>query len=145
MWIELAQRLFDVVEPARPASPDDVDAIGTELGHEVPPDLRALLLETDGLHGRHGAALVHPARQIVDDNLALRRDPGLAELYLPFDQLIFFADNGGGDLFGFPALPNRPEVVVWDHETDSRHRVAGSLRDYLIRRAGGDGDDWYRH
>jgi hypothetical protein len=34
-------------------------------------------------------------------------------------------------------------VFVWNHETDERKRVAGSLEDYLRRRAASDGDDWY--
>ncbi|MEV6398710.1 hypothetical protein AB0M39_28685 [Streptomyces sp. NPDC051907] len=38
--------------------------------------------------------------------------------------------------------PARPDVVVWDHETDSRLWAARDLEDYLRRSLAGDGDWW---
>ncbi|MEH0472441.1 SMI1/KNR4 family protein [Streptomyces sp. B21-097] len=37
----------------------------------------------------------------------------------------------------------RPDVFVWDHESDSRRWVARDLEDYLRRRLGSDGPEWY--
>jgi SMI1-KNR4 cell-wall len=50
---------------------------------------------------------------------------------MPFDPLLFFADAGNGDQFAFLWKPRRDEIFVWDHESDSRSWVAGSLHQYL--------------
>nr|WP_280703686.1 hypothetical protein [Kitasatospora sp. GP82] len=39
--------------------------------------------------------------QIVEQNLYFRSDGSFARLYMPFDALLFFGDNGGGDQFAF--------------------------------------------
>jgi hypothetical protein len=38
--------------------------------------------------------------------------------------------------------PERPDIFVWDHETDSRLWAAGELEDYLQRSLTGEGDWW---
>ncbi|WP_246577720.1 SMI1/KNR4 family protein [Actinospica durhamensis] len=40
--------------------------------------------------------------------------------------------------------PQRPDIFVWDHESDSRRWVANNLSDYLGRSLSTSGDDWYR-
>ncbi len=59
---------------------------------------------------------------------------------MPFDGLLFFADAGNGDRFAFRVLGREtgPDVYVWDHEDESRRRVARHLRDYLDRWLGGE-------
>ncbi|MGX1805300.1 SMI1/KNR4 family protein [Nocardia sp. NPDC055321] len=116
------------------------------LGQAVPDELRELLRGSDGVRDEYGSGLVWSAREIVEQNIEFRRDPEFARLYMSFDQLMFFGDNGGGDQFCYVRVPaeRNSDVFVWDHETDSRTWVAGSLADYLHRRAGADGDDWYR-
>ncbi|MFC8033052.1 hypothetical protein ACFUVU_09590 [Streptomyces griseoincarnatus] len=39
---------------------------------------------------------------------------------MPFDSLLFFGDNGGGDQFALVVAQERDDVFVWDHETGSR-------------------------
>ncbi|GAA4361732.1 SMI1/KNR4 family protein [Angustibacter luteus] len=56
--------------------------------------------------------------------------PDFADLYTPFDALVFFADAGNGDQFGVAMRANR-EVYVWNHENDSRTWVAPSILRYL--------------
>lgn len=68
----------------------------------------------------------------------------LAELYLPFDGLLFFGDNGGGDQFAFVLRDNRRDIFVWDHETDSRYWVAGHLESYVTHALPAE-QDWYRN
>ena len=82
--------------------------------------------------------------QIVQQNLYFRTAPDFAGLYMPFDPLLFFGDKGGGDQFAFVVTPRRPDIFVWDHESDSRRWVANDLSDYLGRSLGTSGDDWYR-
>jgi SMI1-KNR4 cell-wall len=78
-------------------------------------------------------AIVWPADRILDDNSSFRADAEFAKLYMPFDDLLFFADAGNGDQFAFPitAAGARADVFVWNHEDDSRRWYASSLEQYL--------------
>lgn len=61
----------------------------------------------------------------------------LADLYISFDDLLFFGADGGGDQFAYRILdggiPETSGVYRWNHETDSRHGFAADLRDYFRR------------
>ncbi len=63
---------------------------------------------------------------------------------MPFDPFLFFGDNGGGDQFAFVRTPERDDVFVWDHETDSRNWISPSLQSFLRSALGSGGEDWYR-
>ena len=78
--------------------------------------------------------MVWSIERIVEDNLHFRRNAQFAELYMPFDSLLFFADAGNGDQFAFPIVGRSfrgSDVFAWDHENDSRSWVAPSLQTYL--------------
>jgi hypothetical protein len=106
-----------------------------QLGQSLPAELAALLAETNGVEGEHGLGLVWPVDRIIKENFALRGDAELARLYRPlfmrFDQLLFFADAGNGDMFAVVPHTGRPDVYAWNHENDSRTWVAPSLGKYL--------------
>jgi hypothetical protein len=87
--------------------------------------------------------VVWDSNRIARDNSEFRSRPDFASLYEPFDDLMFFGDNGGGDQFALKVEGSEHRVFVWEHETDGRRKVANSLRDYLERRLAADGDDWY--
>ncbi|MFF5228670.1 SMI1/KNR4 family protein [Dactylosporangium sp. NPDC000521] len=95
------------------------------LGRPVPADLRDLLAETDGLRGEWGLDVIWPAARILAGNQQFRTFEDFAELYAPFDGLLFFGDNGGGDQFAYLADAPTEGIFVWEHETDTRRRVAG--------------------
>ena len=143
MWREIVEE-FTSAEPRDPAEPSAVDRIEEALGQSIPEDLRSFLLETDGLGGAYGTDVVWPAERILSDNLYFRNDAQFQQLYMPFDPLIFFGDNGGGDQFAFVRKPERDEVFVWDHETDGRNFVSAGLGSYLRSALGSGGEDWYR-
>jgi len=47
---------------------------------------------------------------------------------------LFFADAGNGDQFAYKIEDGQvksPDIYVWNHEDDSRIRIAPSLRAYL--------------
>ncbi|MFF7384309.1 SMI1/KNR4 family protein [Streptomyces griseoluteus] len=134
MWPELIATLPDA---APPASEPALAACAAALGHPLPADLTGLLAAADGITGEYGTGLVWSAERIAAENLALRGGAGFAELYMPFDPLVFFGETGGGGLFALLARVDRPDVFVWDHETDSRTWVARSLADYLERSVSG--------
>jgi hypothetical protein len=143
-WRALARAAHPETGFAEPAAAEALLEIEHALGQPLPEELAALLRQSDGLCGPYGEDVVWNARQIAADNLDLRQNPEFPRLYMPFEPLMFFGDSGGGDLFAFVRTPSRPEVFVWDHETDSRTWVAAGLRPYLTRSLRADGTDWYR-
>ncbi|MGH4034052.1 SMI1/KNR4 family protein [Actinomycetota bacterium Odt1-20B] len=144
MWREAAGKASSEAEFDEPVGIDALAAAEQRLGHPLPPDLIGLLHETDGIVGPYGVATVWPLERIIEDNLRFRSDRSLADLYMPFDALLFFGDNGGGDQFAFVRTPQRPDIFVWQHEDDSRRWVARGLWDYLDRSLADEGgDDWY--
>ncbi|MEV0144771.1 MULTISPECIES: SMI1/KNR4 family protein [unclassified Nonomuraea] len=145
MWNDLIGRLYDDAQFAASASEEEIDQIERRLGQRVPTQLRELLRESNGIQDQYGSGLVWSVQQIIERNEEFRRRADFAELYMSFEQLMFVGDNGGGDQFAHVRVPAAPDdVFVWDHETDDRKWVAGSLQDYLERRAASVGDDWYR-
>ncbi|MFC9848366.1 SMI1/KNR4 family protein [Streptomyces sp. NPDC060223] len=121
-----------------------LDRIEAALGQTLPQDLRAFLLESNGVEDEYGTDVIWSAERILSDNLSFRENDRYRSLYMPFDSLVFFGDNGGGDQFAFVRTPERSEVFVWDHETDSRKLVSSSLENYLRSAMESDGEDWYR-
>lgn len=144
MWREAALEVFPEAEFRSPAQVAALADAEHRLGRAVPADLRQLLLECDGIIGHTAVDTVWSVEQIVARNLLFRTDSSFAQLYMSFDALLFFGDNGGGDQFAFVQTPQRPDIFVWEHETDSRRWVARDLRDYLGRSLAEGGDDWYR-
>ncbi|MFJ9011476.1 SMI1/KNR4 family protein [Streptomyces canus] len=144
MWREAATGAFHGVRFREPAQAGELVAAETHLGRTLPSELRQLLLESNGIIGRTHVDTVWPVEQIVETNLHLWSDATFAQLYMPFAPFLFFGDNGGGDQFAFVQTPQRPDVFVWEHESDSRRWVASNLEDYLTRALRDSGDDWYQ-
>ncbi|MFF2780590.1 SMI1/KNR4 family protein [Streptomyces sp. NPDC058052] len=144
MWREAALEAFPEAEFRSPAQVAALADAEHSLGRELPAELRQLLLESNGIIGRAAVDTVWPVEQIVKQNLLFCSDTAFAQLYMPFDALLFFGDNGGGDQFAFVQTPQRPDIFVWEHETDSRRWAARDLRDYLGRSLAEGGDDWYQ-
>ncbi|MFI9045793.1 SMI1/KNR4 family protein [Streptomyces sp. NPDC053427] len=143
MWREIAGRTFPEAEFRAPVDPAALSAAERRLRSALPPELVELLRETDGIVGPYGVDTVWPLEQLVRHNLHVRSDRSFADLYMPFDALLFFGDNGGGDRFAFVRTPPRADIFVWEHEDDSRRWVARDLPDYLGRSLAADGDEWY--
>jgi SMI1 / KNR4 family (SUKH-1) len=105
------------VDPAEEAA---LAGVERQLGVRLPRQLRELLLDSDGvLDGRYGFSVVWPAARIATDRVS---------------DLVFFADAGNGDQFGFAMTAGaieRDEVLVWDHEDDSRTPVAPDFDTFL--------------
>ncbi|MFB7512840.1 SMI1/KNR4 family protein [Streptomyces sp. NPDC056144] len=144
MWREAAHEVFPGAgfrSPAKVTALADAERL---LGRGLPAELRQLLLESDGIIGHTAVDTVWAVERIAERNLFFRSDRSFAQLYMPFDALLFFGDNGGGDQFAFVQTPQRPDIFVWEHETDSRRWVAGDLRDYLGRSLSEGGDAWYQ-
>jgi hypothetical protein len=78
--------------------------------------------------------LIWPLEYTIQQNINMRTHAAFANLYMPFDPLLFFADAGNGDLFAFAILNKRirnRDIFVWNHENDSRTWVAPSLDQFV--------------
>ncbi len=135
MWKEYFQGLTQNCEVAPPATVSQFAIAESSLKVAVPRPLCELLSECNGVAGEYGEGLVWSIERIIEDNLAFRANVDFRELYMPFDNLLFFADASNGDLFAFPidgdGTIHRFEVFAWNHETDSRTWVAPSLKIHL--------------
>ncbi|AKL70633.1 MULTISPECIES: SMI1/KNR4 family protein [Streptomyces] len=143
MWREQILQVMAGAELGDPAADEALAAVESALGQPLPPQLAGLLRECDGVRGRYGLDVVWSAERIAKDNADFRTARDFPQLYMPFEPLMFFGDNGGGDQFAFVRTPQRSEVFVWDHETDSRYLVSYSLDEYIERALRATGD-WYR-
>lgn len=130
-------------ELAEPATGEALAEVERALGQPLPEELAALLRECDGVRGHDDADVVWSAERIATDNTSFRTSQEFNLLYMPFEPLMFFGDNSGGDQFAFVRIPRRDDVFVWDHETDGRTMAANGLGDYLAR-ALSDAGDWWR-
>jgi hypothetical protein len=109
------------------------------LGQHFPPELQQLYQETNGIFADY-AALVMSLSELVRENLELRNSEEFAEIYMPFESMLFFGDAGNGDLFGYAIAKDgtlQTEIFGWNHENDSRIWVASNLKDYLVRVSAG--------
>lgn len=115
------------------ATGEQIAAAEAYLGQPLPPALRDLLRETNGVRGdAHGLDLVWDVDRIQRDNSYFRRSTDFADLYMPFTPLLFFGSAGNGDQFAFIRQPLRDDdVYAWNHEDDSRTWVAPRLTDFF--------------
>lgn len=143
MWKEAAAEALPEVEFRAPVDATALAEGERRLGRGLPAQLAALLSETNGIVGEYGTDVVWSLDRIVEQNLLFWSPDTFPGLYMPFEPLLFFGDDGGGDQFAFVLTPERPDIFVWDHEDDSRVWAARELEDYLHRSLAGDGD-WYR-
>ncbi|MGW8951334.1 SMI1/KNR4 family protein [Streptomyces sp. NPDC055709] len=142
MWKEVAAGAMSEVEFRAPVGAAALAEAECRLDRSLPSQLTELLMETDGMVDEWGSGVVWALDRIVEQNLLFWSPDTFPGLYMPFDPLLFFGDNGAGDQFAFLLTPERPDIFVWDHESDSRLWAARELEDYLHRYLAGDGDWW---
>ena len=128
----------------QPATEQKLHDCEQTLGHVLPDELHELLLETNGIEGEDGIDLLWTAERIGIDNAEFRNNPDMAELYMPFDALVFLADSGDGNQFAVSMRGNL-EVYAWNHENDSRTWVASSvvrfMEDFMTGKLDQDDDE----
>lgn len=131
MWKELFDNILGEREFTAPVAKAGLQEAEAEMGHELPDDLKRLLLETDGVKDAYRCDLIWSLNRIKKDNLLFRKSDDFKELYMPFDCLLFFSDAGNGDQFAYSVLNgkiSKEDIYVWNHEDDSRTWVAPSLK-----------------
>ena len=133
MWREQIERVCSKCTFAPPASEQSLNDIEAALGVALPSELRAFLLESNGVSDKCGDGVLS-AEQITAHNLEMR-DIAEDDLYMSFDSLLCFASVGNGDLFFFPiqgnGKVNNPDIFLWNHEDDSRQWAANDLEQFV--------------
>jgi len=137
MWLALISEWYPEHTFAPGALEAEIAEAERVLAAAFPAELRDLLRESNGVFGEFKLDVVWSTSSIVEANQRVRT--AFADIFMPFDALLFFAGAGNGDYFGFPVVQGvcRPDVFVWNHEDDSRASIARDLRDYLERWADG--------
>jgi hypothetical protein len=137
-WRALIAGLTADAEFTVGASQDQILEVERALGNPLPSRYRSLLLESNGVKADRGANVIWSCAELLKQNLTFRHYEPFRELFMPFGNLLFLGDDGGGDQFAYGILMNGdiPEYNIyrWDHETDGRSYFAGSLEQYLERR-----------
>jgi SUKH superfamily protein len=133
MWVTVAEEAGLETRPG--ASKEEIAAAESALGQTLPDGLRDLLLESNGLYDPAAYLyVVDPLADIVTTNRDMRKTEAFADLYMPFDALLFFGSAGNGDLFALAicnGVVRERDVFVWDHEDDSRMTTSASLERYV--------------
>ena len=122
-----------------PANEELLVALKEQLElNELPEELDELYQQTNGiaekLNNEKIGELVWTVERVILTNKEYRSNPNFKELYMSFEQLLFFSDAGNGDLFGFITLSgrfDRFDIFVWNHENDSRNWVAPNLTKFI--------------
>lgn len=134
MWKDYIGTISKEYAFKSPASEAELRHITDVLHVELPRKLLELYRETNGVFDQFGCPLIWSTTQIVKDNSFFRNFTDYQDLYMPFDHLLFFSDNGCGDLFGYRILNGcieTEDIYVWNHEDDSRTWVASSLETFI--------------
>ena len=133
-WREFLHNIGQDFTYHSPASQEEIETAESSLDVVLPEELKGLLHESNGIEGSYGHGVIWDVERIAKDNLFFRQFSEYKDLYMPFDHLLFFADAGNGDLFGFTILNGKiqkSDIYVWNHEDDSRQWVAPSLDVYF--------------
>ena len=135
-WKELVANSTRDAEFGPTADENQLAIAERDLGVPLPQSLREFLLEADGLMGRY-SQVIWPAADVARRNREFRTEPGFRRLYMPFDHLLFFGQDGGGDQFAYAIHANgeirKRDIYRWDHETDARLWFAAHLEQFLER------------
>lgn len=134
MWRELIQDLDPMSTFFPGATTSQLTMLEEALSITLREELKSLLMESNGVRGEYELRLIWSAEEIIQRNLRMRTSAVFRERYMPFENLLFFADAGNGDQFAYPLIQGaslRPDIFAWDHENDSRTWVAPSLRLYI--------------
>jgi hypothetical protein len=136
-WTALAKACFEDFEEARPPVDEKViKRFERKLRRALPEELRSFYLECNGFVAQSRSSIVFPIQDLFTTNERVRNN-SLYEMCMPFDHLLFFGEEGNGDMYAFPIQADGQyrggDVFEWEHESDSRKWKANSLRDLLLR------------
>jgi hypothetical protein len=137
-WKKLAKGYRREVQFGGSASEARITTAEQTMGLSFPPQLREFWLESDGLIGEYGDRVIWSVGHVEQENQKFRTMPAFKSLYMPFEHLLFFGDDCGGNLFAYAIQADgqihKRDIFCWNHENDSRFWFAGHLEQYLEKR-----------
>jgi hypothetical protein len=137
-WRSFMAQLANDVEFQPGASEAQIIEAEKAIKTPLPEHLRALLLESDGVQADNSTDIIWSCSELAKRNNEFRIDEGFRDFYMPFDNLLFIGDDGGGNQFAFGVVSSgmitRQDIYRWDHETDGRAWFSRDLEQYLERR-----------
>ncbi|EFM10102.1 Cell wall assembly/cell proliferation coordinating protein, KNR4-like protein [Paenibacillus curdlanolyticus YK9] len=134
MWKDFIRTIKEDAAFAKAATEAELEEVSDRFNLVLPKELKDLLEETNGVSDEYGCHLVWPTSRIIEENLEARSSEDYKDEYMPFDSLLFVADAGNGDLFGYSVLNGaitKDDIYTWNHEDDSRTWVAPSLKQFI--------------
>ena len=137
-WKQLTKSYASDAKFARPTTETRIVAVEQSLGIRLPAQLREFWLEADGFSADYGSRVIWSVNHLEEQNQQFRTTAGFKDLYMPFEHLLLFGDDSGGDHFAFAIHADgqihKNVVFRWDHETDSRAWYASRLEQFLETR-----------
>src|SRR5689334_857233 len=89
-----------------PITDSEIKKFKETLGIDIPQDLLSLYRESNGiqkiLNGTVTGDLIWSCLKVIKENIEFRANEDFRNLYMPFNNLLFFADRENGDLLAFP-------------------------------------------
>lgn len=134
MWRELVENLIIDHTFFDAATPEQISDLEGAIDLKLPDEFKSLLSESNGIWGEYQLGLIWSTEHIQERNLEMRSLETYNNIYMPFDNLLFIAEAGNGDLFAYTIIQreiSRTAIFAWNHENDSRIWVAPSLEKYL--------------
>jgi len=136
-WRDRARICYPRVSLHPPVLPGALAEAEDKLGITLPEELKEIYAESDGVFMNTGANTIMPLEDMIAENLDLRDRDQYEDLYMPFDNLLFFGRAGNGDLWAFGIKANGKidtlNLYGWDHETDARPWIARDIFDLFVR------------
>ena len=122
--------IHEYVKPRDGASPSMIHGVEKDLDCTFPPELKSLLLETNG-----DGYLFFSTDEILETNTRIRTM--MSECYEGLEKLVFFAGHGCGDYNSYKILSSgqadSASIYIWMHEDNELRPVAYSLADMIDR------------
>ncbi|MEK1830284.1 SMI1/KNR4 family protein [Priestia megaterium] len=123
MWKDLIQNLSTDCVFREPASMEDIVVLEKLFSIQIPGELKTLLCETNGVNDGYGYSIIWSIEKIIRDNLNLGER--MEDAYIPFNDLLFVANEGNGDMFGYlisNGCRQQNNIYVWNHEKINESR-----------------------
>ncbi|MGY8770569.1 MAG: SMI1/KNR4 family protein [Pirellulales bacterium] len=114
--------------------PEVCDQVKQALGHNLPDELVEFYARWKSITGEYELSVIWPAERVIEENQYFRQSKDFGTLYMPFDCCLFFSDAGNGDRFFVPVYKDgsaSTQIYVWNHETDERIWIAGSVHQFI--------------
>lgn len=135
MWNQLIAAENERIKFNPPLSEEWIDKGLAELEVIINPELKSLLLETDGLYdSKQFLWIIWNVRDLSVYNMAMRNDKKFADKGYKFDNIFFISNSGkAGILFGFPIVNNMLSdfMILWFPENNKRIVLYYNLKTYI--------------